>query len=156
MTDPATTRWVYTENQGLSGSQLTRPSCLPLNPGESGFFGYGIARTIRVHDHPPTNRRHMLAKIQIQALDKARIDRPTALGQDRRDGLCRAEYNAVGDAHEAPAAVGLDHLCVEQLRQWQPARFGPGSSGLAALGLNPMAVVGHERGEIRPEPIGET
>jgi len=36
MTDPATTRRVHTENQGLSGSQLTRPSCLPLNPGESG------------------------------------------------------------------------------------------------------------------------
>ena len=35
MTDPATTRRVHTENQGLSGSQLTRPRCLPLNPGES-------------------------------------------------------------------------------------------------------------------------
>jgi hypothetical protein len=37
MTDHATTRRVHTENQGLSGSQLTRPSCLPLNPMECGI-----------------------------------------------------------------------------------------------------------------------
>jgi len=51
MTDHATTRRVHTENQGLSGSQLTRPSCLPLNPGESeklysprGWLAIGLVR----------------------------------------------------------------------------------------------------------------
>jgi hypothetical protein len=38
MTDHTTTRRVHIENQGLSSSQLTRPSCLPLNPMECAFF----------------------------------------------------------------------------------------------------------------------
>ena len=42
MTDHAITRRVHTENQGLSGSQLTRPSCLPLNPMECEKFIEGV------------------------------------------------------------------------------------------------------------------
>jgi len=37
-------------------------------------------------DSPPDGR-DMLAKVQIQALDKRRIDLPTSLGQPRLDGL---------------------------------------------------------------------
>src|SRR5688572_17235268 len=40
MIDHATTRRVHTANQGLSGSQLTKPSCLPLNPMECGANYY--------------------------------------------------------------------------------------------------------------------
>src|SRR5262245_35637195 len=43
MIDHATTRRVRTENQGLSGSQLTKPSYLPLNPMECANFHHPIA-----------------------------------------------------------------------------------------------------------------
>ena len=56
---------------------------------------------------PTADRRHMLAKVQIQALNKTRIDLLTALGQDRLDGLCRAEYHPVFDAHDASTPVGF-------------------------------------------------
>jgi hypothetical protein len=60
-------------------------------------------------DAPPDGR-DMLAKVQIQALDKRRIDLPTTLGQPRLDGLSHAEHNLVLDPHEASPAVGLDDL----------------------------------------------
>src|SRR5215471_520044 len=50
-------------------------------------------------------------------LDKRRIDAPAPSRQDLRDGLPGAEHHAVGDVHEAPTPVCLDHLRVEQL--WQ-------------------------------------
>jgi hypothetical protein len=50
---------------------------------------------------PPTDRRHMLAKIQLQAFGKGGVDRPAPLGQDRLNDRCRAEDNAVIDPDEA-------------------------------------------------------
>jgi len=45
--------------------------------------------------HPPLNCRYILAKVQVEALHKARIDLPTPLGQNRLNGLCRAKDDAV-------------------------------------------------------------
>jgi hypothetical protein len=59
---------------------------------------------------PTTDRRHMLAKIQIQALDKGGMDLPTALGQDGFDGRCRAKDDAVFDPDDTPAPVTLGGL----------------------------------------------
>src|SRR5262249_44823234 len=97
----------------------------------------------------------MLAKVQIQALDKAGIDRPPALGQDRRDGLCRAEDDAVGYPYEASPPIGLDDLGIEEPGPRHPARLGLGAFSLLALGRDPLAVVRDERGEILPEPVGQ-
>jgi hypothetical protein len=63
---------------------------------------------------PPPNRRHRLAQVQMQALDKGRIALPAPLGQDGLDGLGRAEDDAVGDPDNAPAPVPLDHLRLAQ------------------------------------------
>ena len=41
---------------------------------------------------PSSHRRHMLAKVQVEALDKARVDFPAPFGQDRLDGLYRKVY----------------------------------------------------------------
>jgi hypothetical protein len=40
---------------------------------------------------PPTNRRHMLAQVQVETLGETRVDLPTPLGQELMDGLMRAE-----------------------------------------------------------------
>jgi hypothetical protein len=61
----------------------------------------------------PPDGRDMLAKVQIQALDKRRIDLPTPLGQHRLDGLTRADHDLVLDPYEASPAVGLDDLRIE-------------------------------------------
>ena len=55
----------------------------------------------------PTDRRHRRAKIQVEAFDKARVDRPPALGQNRLDGLCRAAADAVLHPHDPPAPIGF-------------------------------------------------
>jgi len=104
---------------------------------------------------PTPDRRHMLAKIQIEALDKAWVDLPPSLGQDRLDGLCRAEYDTVCDPDDVPAPVALDHLRLEQPGQRHPAWLGLGPFVMTALGLEPAAVVGNQRGEIFAKPIGE-
>jgi hypothetical protein len=98
---------------------------------------------------PPANGRHMLTKIQIQALDEGGIDLPTPLGQDGLDGLCRTEDDAVCDPDDVPAPVALDHLRIEQPGQRHPPGFELRPFGLAARGVNPLAVMGDERGEIR-------
>src|SRR5499426_1569382 len=70
MTDPATTHWVYTENQGLSGSPLTRPSCLPLNPGESEIFQERAAALIGTFQRSPTPR-YLVADSKLYTEDNA-------------------------------------------------------------------------------------
>jgi len=92
-------------------------------------------------DDPTPGRRHMLAQIQIEALDKACVDLPPSLGQDRLDGLCRAEDDTVCDPDDAPAPVALDHLRIEQPGPGHPARFGLRPCVMATLGVNPLAVM---------------
>src|SRR5882724_3047864 len=95
---------------------------------------------------PPPDRGYMLTELQVEALDKTRVDLPTTLGQDRLDDLCRAEYDPVFHPDNAPAPIALHHLRIEQPGLRHPTRLGPGSVGLAALGLNPLPVMRHERG----------
>jgi hypothetical protein len=52
----------------------------------------------------------MLTKIQIQALDEGGIDLPAPPGQDGREGLCRAEDDAVFDPDDTPAPLVGDGL----------------------------------------------
>jgi len=87
----------------------------------------------------------MLAEVEIEALDKGRRHFPAPLGQSLLDCLKRAADDAVFHPHEASAPIGFDHLHVEQSGQWHPTRLGPGAWGLAALGLNPLAVMGQQR-----------
>jgi hypothetical protein len=95
----------------------------------------------------------MLAKIQVAALDQSGVDLPAAFGQNRRDRLCRAEDDAVLDPDDTRASRRFDDLSRAQLRLWHPARLGLGAFGLAAFGLNLLAVMRDERGEILPQPI---
>ena len=87
------------------------------------------------------NRRDMLTAVQVQPLYERRIDLPTSLGQDRLDGLCGTEYDAVFHPHDAPAPIRFDHLSIEQVRLGHPTRLGLEAFGLSALGLNPLPVV---------------
>jgi hypothetical protein len=96
---------------------------------------------------PPTNRRHRLTKVAMQALDKSAIDLPTPLGQNRLKGRCRAEDDAGLNPDDAPATVELDHLCLEPLGGGHPAPCGLGPFVMAAFGLSPVA--------IRRDPCGE-
>src|SRR6266850_3324152 len=97
----------------------------------------------------------MLAKVQMQALDNAGIDRPPSLGQDRRDGLCRAEDDAVGYTDDASTPRGRDDLGIEEPGPRHPAWLGLRAFGLLALGRHPLAVVRDERGKILPETVGQ-
>ena len=67
----------------------------------------------------------MLAKVQVEAFYKARIDLPAPFGENRLDGRYRTENDAVFDSHEAPASVGLHRLSVEQTGLQHPSRLGP-------------------------------
>jgi hypothetical protein len=62
---------------------------------------------------PTADRRHMLAEVQIQALDKRGVDRPAPLGQYLVDRLTRAEHHAVLDPHDASTPVRLHDLGIE-------------------------------------------
>src|ERR671923_1463567 len=81
---------------------------------------------------PSSNRGHMLAEGQVEALHERRIDLPTAGSQHLLDGLKRAEHDPGSHVDQAPAAYGLDDLSVEQLWEWHPARLGRRALGLPA------------------------
>jgi len=61
----------------------------------------------------PTARRPRLAKIQGAAFDKARVELPPSLGQDRLEDLGRAASDTVFHSNATPSSVGLDHLRIE-------------------------------------------
>src|SRR5207245_3477254 len=60
------------------------------------------------------------------------------------------------DVHNTPAAVRFHDLRREQLRQRQPARFGPRACGLVPLRLPPTAQVAQQRWAVILEAIGQT
>ena len=102
-----------------------------------------------------TDRRHMLTKIQVEALDQGGVDLPTPLSQDRFDGRWRAEDDAVLDPDDAPAPIGFDDLRIEQPGRGHPAWLGLRPSVMAAFGLSPLAVVGHQGGKVLTKPVRE-
>src|SRR5262245_4291726 len=97
----------------------------------------------------------MLTNIQVEAFYKARIDLPAPLGENRLDGRCRTEDEAVFDSHEAPASVELHRLSVEQTGLLHPSWLGPAPFARAALGLNPLPRMRDQRRQIVAESVGE-
>jgi hypothetical protein len=90
---------------------------------------------------PPPNSGDMLAEVQVQALHKCGIDLPASLGQSLLDCLTRAKHDTVCDPDQASTPIGLDDLCIEQPGLRHPTWCGPGTLGLSALGVNPLAVM---------------
>src|SRR5215510_1375361 len=101
------------------------------------------------------DRRHVLAEVEMEALDTACGELPAPLGQDGLDGLCCAKDDAVLDLTEAPAPVGLDDLRIEQPGLWHPTRLGLGTLGLATPGWHPLTVMRDQRGEVLPKAVGQ-
>ncbi len=50
---------------------------------------------------------------------------------------------------------GLDHLRIEELGPWHPARLGRWAGGLAAGQLHPLAAMGEERCGVLLEAVGQ-
>src|SRR5262249_50470397 len=83
------------------------------------------------------------------------VDLAAKWSQNGIDGLQGAEHDAVAYADEAPPAHGLDDLRIEELRQWHPAGLGRWTFVVSTWELDPLPVVGKQRGQIVFEPIGE-
>ena len=79
--------------------------------------------------HPAPDRRHPLTDVEVEALDKRRVDGPATGRQDLLDGQFGTEHHTVFDPDDAPTPVGLDDLRVEQL----------GSGIHRGLGMGPLA-----------------
>src|SRR5215831_2179966 len=77
-------------------------------------------------DTPP-HCRHPLPDVQVEPLDKGRLDLPATGRQHLCDACYRPEHHAVAHADQMPAPHGLDHLRVEQLRQRHPTRLRCGA-----------------------------
>jgi hypothetical protein len=63
--------------------------------------------------HAPPHRGHMLADVQVQALNERCGDPPATCGSHLLNGLKRAEHYTVRDVDQPPAPHGLDHLGVQ-------------------------------------------
>jgi hypothetical protein len=96
----------------------------------------------------PSNGRHPLTQAEIAPFHKRCIHLPAAGGQDLLDGPLRAKHHAVLHLDEAPSPHGLDHLRIEQLRQWHPAWLGGRTCGLFSRRLHPAPEMRHDGGEI--------
>jgi hypothetical protein len=70
----------------------------------------------------PSSCRHTLPKVQVEPLDKGRLDLPATGHQHLLDGLKGPEHHAVTHADQTPTPHDLEHLRIEQL--WQRHRQG--------------------------------
>jgi hypothetical protein len=93
-------------------------------------------------------------EVEVEALDKRRVDSPATGRQDLLDGPLGAEHHPVFDPDDAPPPVGLDDLRLEQRGPRYPPRLGHGAFGLAPLGLPPVAKMGQQRRGVVLETIG--
>src|SRR5262245_36791922 len=93
----------------------------------------------RIHSAP--NGGDVLAEVQIQPLNKGRVNLPAVLRQPRSDRSQRAADHPVVHPYQAPSAHRLEDLRVEQAGPWQPARLGPWPFRLRAFGLLPVAIM---------------
>ena len=105
--------------------------------------------------HAPPNGRHVLADGEVEAFHKRGIDLPATCCHHGVDPIERAEHHPVRHVYQAPAPYGLDHLRVEPLWQWHPARLWGGARGLGAREVDPLAAMGAHGGGILLESIGE-
>src|SRR6266568_9232086 len=91
--------------------------------------------------HPAPDRRHALPDVEVEALDKCRIDGPATSRQDLLDSQPGAEDHPVRDADEASAPVRLDHLGVKQCGPRHPPQLRSWPFVLASLRLPPLTKV---------------
>jgi hypothetical protein len=115
------------------------------------YAGFVFAQRV----DPPPNGRDRLAQVQVEALGNRRVDLPASLGEYLLDGLTRAEHHAMFDPNDAPPAVGLDDLRIEELRQGHPAGFGYRPFALTPFGLNPLTVVCGQCDEVVPKAVSQ-
>src|SRR5215510_8887874 len=93
---------------------------------------------------PTPYRCYSLANIQVQPLDKRRVNLPATHRQDLLNPLHSAKHHPILDPHDASASVGLDHLGIKHLRQGHPAWFGQRAFVSTACRLPPLAKMGQE------------
>src|SRR5438128_7406100 len=91
--------------------------------------------------HPSPHRGDMLADAQVDALDEGGVNLPAAGRQHLLNRLQRTEHDSVLHADQTATPHGLDHLRVEQLWQWHPARLGQETCGLTPWRLHPVPIV---------------
>src|SRR5262245_11709910 len=104
--------------------------------------------TLTQRADPSSDRRHMLANRKVNALNKRRIDLPTAGHQHLLDRLQRAEHDPVMHANQPPPAYGLHHLRIEQVGPWHPARLRCRALRPPTGGLHPVSKVRQHRGQV--------
>jgi hypothetical protein len=105
---------------------------------------------------PTADCSHPLAQVQLEPLDKGRMDLPTACRQPLRAPGYRPADHPVCDSHKASAAVRLHPRRIEQLGQGPPAGGGPRACGLAPFRLTPRATVRQQGGSLLLKAIGQT
>src|SRR5215470_4374152 len=101
----------------------------------------------------PPDRRYPLSQTPIEPFHKRRVAVPAAGSQDLLHGGLCAEDDAVLHLHEPPPSHRFHHLCIEQLRQRHPARFGHWASRLASRWLHPVTAMRHDGREVMRVPI---
>src|SRR5882724_3398545 len=97
----------------------------------------------------------MLADREVRPLNERGVDLPARGGQPPVDAGHGAEHHAVPRAHHPAAAIGLDHLGIEELGPRHPARFGHGTFGLLARGLHPLAEMRQESHRVVLEAVAK-
>src|SRR5262249_49672126 len=98
----------------------------------------------------------MLADTEVEALNEGGVDLPAAGRQHLLDGLQRAEHDPVSHADQTAPPHCLDHLRIEEFRQWHPARLRRRPFVLTAWWLDPLPIMREQSHEILPKAIGET
>ena len=68
-------------------------------------------------DHAPSDGGYMLVDGEVEALNEGRVDLPAVGSQHVLHGSSGVEHHAVPHAHYSAAAIGLDHLGIEELRR---------------------------------------
>src|SRR5215211_7273404 len=90
--------------------------------------------------------------VSSRAASKNYSTRDTSQVADvRRPRPCRA-WRPVDPP---PAPHGLDHLGIQELRQRHPAQLRRGTLGMAALGLDPLPIVGQQSRHVLAKAIGQ-
>src|SRR5262249_33642578 len=74
-------------------------------------------------------------------LDEGRVDLPAARREHLLDRRQCAEHDPVLHANQTSTPYGLHYLRIEQLWEWHLARLGGRACGVAARGLDPLAIV---------------
>jgi hypothetical protein len=69
---------------------------------------------------PTSNRRHMLADAEVQALNEGRIALPATHRSDLRNRFSGAKHPPVRDTDQTTPAGRFDHLRIQQPGQRHP------------------------------------